>query len=298
MNPAPLYKIANWSAFYESKDSRRTAGPMKWIPVPTKTDGFGFGLLKQERNRTELLAAWYLMLGVAAKQTRELRGSLMRDGSPLTAEDLALMTGFPAKIFDDAFAFFTQPRQGWLVKDACGQTAASCARTTADCARTTASCAPHYITLQDSRVEDNRIDNSAEVSAPQPVSSASDSAQTDAEWLESLKSNPAYRGIDVAREHAKALVWAAENKKQMSRRRFVNWLNRAERPMGPQTAIPGNSRASLPEPDDWRAWIHENAPESVYARGGTHEGAAWATLDAITQEWITKQINSARNRRT
>ena len=45
--PAPLYKIANWHALYESRESHRTAGPLKWIPVPTKTDGLGFGLLRQ-----------------------------------------------------------------------------------------------------------------------------------------------------------------------------------------------------------------------------------------------------------
>ena len=37
--PAPLYKIANWHALYESRESHRTAGPMKWLPVVTKTDG-------------------------------------------------------------------------------------------------------------------------------------------------------------------------------------------------------------------------------------------------------------------
>jgi hypothetical protein len=125
--PAPLYKIANWHALYETRESHRSSGPMKWVPVVTKTDGFGFGLLRQEKNRAELLAAWYLMLGIAAKQPRELRGSLMRDGQPLTAEDLELMTGFPSKIFSDAFAFFAQPRQGWLSKEAFATFRASCA---------------------------------------------------------------------------------------------------------------------------------------------------------------------------
>ena len=114
--PAPLYKIANWHALFEPSESRRSSSPLKWIPVPTKTDGFGCGLLRQEKNNAELLAAWYLMLGIAAKQPIELRGTLMRDGQPLTAEDLELMTGFSSKIFSAAFAFFAQPRQGWLVK--------------------------------------------------------------------------------------------------------------------------------------------------------------------------------------
>jgi hypothetical protein len=114
--PAPLYKIANWHALYEPSESRRSSGPMKWIPVVTKTDGLGFGLLRQQKNRTELLAAWYLLLGIAAKQDQGTRGMIARDGVPLTDEDLGLMTGFPVGIFTAAFTFFTQPRQGWLVK--------------------------------------------------------------------------------------------------------------------------------------------------------------------------------------
>jgi len=55
---------------------------------------------------------------------------------------------------------------------------------------------------------------------------------TDAEWLAGLAASPAYDGIDVNREHAKALNWAAANRRQMSRKRFVNWLNRIDRPMG------------------------------------------------------------------
>lgn len=55
---------------------------------------------------------------------------------------------------------------------------------------------------------------------------------SDADWLKSLAADPAYIGIDVAIEHAKASRWCETNRKQLSRRRFVNWLNRAERPIG------------------------------------------------------------------
>ena len=55
---------------------------------------------------------------------------------------------------------------------------------------------------------------------------------SDADWLESLKVDPAYVGIDVGTEHAKASRWCETNRKQLSRRRFINWLNRAERPIG------------------------------------------------------------------
>ena len=117
--------------------------------------------------------------------------------------------------------------------------------------------------------------------------------QTDAEWLAELATSSAYRGIDVRREHAKALVWAAANKKTMSRRRFINWVNRCETNMAPQTGRAFDSTPLMPEPNGWRAWINENASDSVYARGGAREGEQWSALDRTTQDWLTKQTARA-----
>ncbi len=54
---------------------------------------------------------------------------------------------------------------------------------------------------------------------------------TDDSFAASLKSNPAYLGIDVDRETGKCRTWCETNGKVFSRRRLVNWLNRVERPM-------------------------------------------------------------------
>jgi hypothetical protein len=50
-------------------------------------------------------------------------------------------------------------------------------------------------------------------------------------WLKTLSQDPTYNGIDVAREHGKMLRWCESNGKLPTRRRFINWLNRAEKPM-------------------------------------------------------------------
>lgn len=54
---------------------------------------------------------------------------------------------------------------------------------------------------------------------------------SDAEWLESLKASPAYNGLEVEVIYSKMLSWCDVNSKIPSRKRFVNWLNREERPM-------------------------------------------------------------------
>lgn len=53
----------------------------------------------------------------------------------------------------------------------------------------------------------------------------------DTEWLASLRTSPAYVGIDIDREHAKAAEWCRLKRKQLTRQRLLNWLNRCDRPM-------------------------------------------------------------------
>lgn len=54
---------------------------------------------------------------------------------------------------------------------------------------------------------------------------------SDSEWIASLKTDPTYEGIDVQREYGKMCNWCSTNSKTPTRRRFTNWLNRAEKPI-------------------------------------------------------------------
>lgn len=49
----------------------------------------------------------------------------------------------------------------------------------------------------------------------------------DAEWITSIKADPTYAGIDVDRELGKCQAWCAANSQTCSRKRFINWINRA-----------------------------------------------------------------------
>jgi hypothetical protein len=53
----------------------------------------------------------------------------------------------------------------------------------------------------------------------------------DEEWIDRLKGDSTYAGIDVAVELGKLKRWCEVNGKQPTRRRFVNWLNRCDRPL-------------------------------------------------------------------
>jgi hypothetical protein len=76
------------------------------------------------------------------------------------------------------------------------------------------------------------------------------------DFLAGLKADPAYSGIDVEREAAKMHNWCKANGKQPTPRRFINWLNRIEKPMpapAPATAPknPGTvSKSRILEPNE------------------------------------------------
>ena len=56
----------------------------------------------------------------------------------------------------------------------------------------------------------------------------------DNEFIQALKENPAYEGIDIDREIWKLDAWLLTPRgkgKQKTKQRIVNWLNRAEKPV-------------------------------------------------------------------
>lgn len=116
-----VYRIRDWVKWYEASDNKKTDGPLSWVAIRTKTDGLGYRRIASQKDRTDLLAGWYLLVGIAAKQPRAERGKITRDGRPLTCEEMAMMTGFPAQVFDRALVFFSDPAQGWLDSDEIGQ---------------------------------------------------------------------------------------------------------------------------------------------------------------------------------
>lgn len=57
---------------------------------------------------------------------------------------------------------------------------------------------------------------------------------SDEEWIKELEANPAYKGINIREQLGRLQAWCDLRRKQASRGRFLNWLNRAEKPMTAQ----------------------------------------------------------------
>ena len=94
---------------------------------------------------------------------------------------------------------------------------------------------PPLLTRPD--VDKTRLDGTPHLvtsgnNSPQNATEAAGAAPTsDFEWVKRLKGNAAYEGVDVEREYGKLIAWCEANGKQPTKRRFVNWLNRADRPL-------------------------------------------------------------------
>jgi len=63
------------------------------------------------------------------------------------------------------------------------------------------------------------------------VSVTDASVTSDEDWLKQLEILPAYNLMDVRREYSKMQTWCSVHRKMPTRRRFVAWLNRIEKPM-------------------------------------------------------------------
>ena len=98
-------------------------------------------------------------------------------------------------------------------------------------------------------IADNRRQKSTKVDSRRRKSTLSTQAEAEAEadkkkegangsrqqpvedWLKELEADPTYKGIDVRREYGKMVNWCKIRKKQATKARFVNWLNRADQPV-------------------------------------------------------------------
>lgn len=127
----------------------------------------------------------------------------------------------------------------------------------------------------------------AESSAKPSTASAVDSI-----WLGSLTTDPAFSGIDVAREIAKARLWADTRRRKFSRRFCLNWLNKVEKPMTSSfvSTFRPSPAARSTEIVGWKQVLDREYPDSVYSAGGEKEARTWAELPIEAQRLIEGRV--------
>ena len=131
---------------------------------------------------------------------------------------------------------------------------------------------------------------------PKKAPIAMNGAATDEEWLCALEAMECYRYIDVRRELGKAQAWGGTNGRPITRRRFVNWLNKADRTVGYDARGKSSADRKLPTSDapaGWLATLNHLWPSCTMAKGGLFEitketDYQWSLLDAKMRQEIVK----------
>lgn len=287
-SPQKIYHIKDWEKVFEVSDSKKVDGPLKWVPVRTSTDGFGYARITLERNRCELLAAWYLIVALAARQNKADRGKLMRDGRPLTPEDMEVMTRFPAQVFEKAIAYFSDPKIGWLIADGESEPV----RTNPDASE------PIPSTGQDRTIQDNKKSTPAiaDVEAVPDSLNGIEFLQAWADW----KRHRAEIRHPLKPTSAQQTLAALE---KIGQRRaiamirftiFKGWRGLREPSADDLKQFQaGGSNQPDTEPEGWRAYWRETYPPEDYPDAPRYDEGDWASV----RDDHKKQIREAMRRR-
>lgn len=109
-----LYKIRDWDKLYETHETRKLVN-LRWVPVQNNFDSLGLKRILKNKDAISIFAAWILLLEIASKCTP--RGTLARDGIPLSPEDAGDITGFPGDMFKTAINVLSSKEIGWITGD-------------------------------------------------------------------------------------------------------------------------------------------------------------------------------------
>lgn len=117
-------------------------------------------------------------------------------------------------------------------------------------------------------------------------------SMTDEQWIESLKANPVYSGLDIDREYGKAKVWCEANRRSCSRRFFANWINHDRVMNAPKAAATnGNGVDHESQVRAWREDRRQYYSDRILAERISGCRSFWADKgEGITVERLEKWV--------
>ena len=109
----PVFTITDWDTLFENCASRKLRS-LNWVPIPNSHDSVAYSRLMNLKDGPEIFAAWILLIQVASKCAE--RGVLKSsNGRPYDAEELAVKTRAPEKIFVKALPYLCS--SGWITSN-------------------------------------------------------------------------------------------------------------------------------------------------------------------------------------
>lgn len=115
MSAGVVYRVAKWSECFENKKSQTYKN--KAVHTMPLKFGLGFHRLMQMADAAEIYGAWVIMTMLLAKQHPRdgwVTNNGKKDGEPLSAQDLAVLTNASASSFEKMLSACSAKEIGWL----------------------------------------------------------------------------------------------------------------------------------------------------------------------------------------
>lgn len=232
--PMSTYRIARWAEIFENNRSKELK-KLTWVPVPNSHDSHGYATLVSRKNGPALYGAWMVIVQVASRC--DPRGTLLRGGKiPHNSASLALMTRFPESLIQECLKACCDAEIGWIICENTNDSdnpAGGCDSTAGSGDNPAGGCL-------EGKGREWKEGKGTPTSPP-----------TDEEWRTELKNSDAYKDLNVESEFQKMVFWCEQKNRKPSRGRFLNWLNKCDRPMvtnghpAPKPSIPGWKRLEI-----------------------------------------------------
>jgi hypothetical protein len=110
------YSIKDWDQHYEKADTRKCKD-MKWVAIPTDTADKKYRRITKMKDGPEIFGMWLSIVEVASKMP--VRGILSDNDGDLSFEDMELIGGFPANLYEKAIKRMSSPEIGWIIDSNC-----------------------------------------------------------------------------------------------------------------------------------------------------------------------------------
>lgn len=248
-----LYQVKDWQKHFENNKSRERKA-CAYVCVPNKQHGLGFSRTMAEPDGAMIYGIWVLILGACSRQHGEEQPRKeLKDRNPdLPRNGWATHDGHRAGIPwapDDMAAMFRRPvaeviralsvlvRIDWITEHE-----GLASEVPTDCPESVpvvpAQCPPDALEEKRRELKGRELNRTEEKPGAAVEPPPAPIAETQESWLEALTKDDGYEGIEVRREFAKMLQWCKTNRREPTKRRFVNWLNRIERPLTGNGAKP------------------------------------------------------------
>lgn len=110
------YHFKDWDELYENNSSR-TVVSLTYFCQPNKLVGEGVGFMLMQPDGLELYGTLGFLKGLASTSNRTNRGWLVRNGTPMDALRMAMLTRLPQEKIQRALDFFSTAPMDWLLLD-------------------------------------------------------------------------------------------------------------------------------------------------------------------------------------